>query len=147
MRASTTASIATDLALIRYHACRAGTLGHLFADGRHVCYTLEPALSIFAVDHHPAIPAGLYQCTSHQSPKFGQELIMLRDVPGRAYILIHAGNAAKDTQGCILVGKSSSRWPSPRLIESRAALAMVNDLYLSRLRDGKKLSIGISEQF
>ena len=50
------------------------------------------------------IPAGEYELIRWPSPKFGQ-VLMVRAVPNRDGILIHAGNTAKDTQGCILVGE------------------------------------------
>lgn len=146
MSESTIAYTGINLQMIRYHACPAGTLGQLFLDGRHLCYTLEPALYDVAKSQHPAIVAGQYLIASHDSPRFGEKLPILQDVPGRKYILIHAGNAAKDTQGCILVGLSASRWPAPRLAESRRALALVNSVVLSALDKGQKVTIGISQQ-
>ena len=49
------------------------------------------------------IPAGEYKCVKRVSPKYGHHWHVL-DVEGRSLILIHLGNTAADTKGCILVG-------------------------------------------
>lgn len=51
------------------------------------------------------ITQGLYNCIPHNSPKHPDTWEVLK-VPGRTNILIHVGNYVKDTQGCILVGKT-----------------------------------------
>lgn len=77
--------------------------------------TLEPPFS----GAHPAIPTGTYRLrTDIVSPRFsrrprpwsaawGGRVPRLLDVPGRAGILIHPGNAPSDSSGCILVGRAS----------------------------------------
>jgi hypothetical protein len=87
-----------------------GTFGVLKA-GLFSCYSLELA------DHENAvgvscIPAGTYRAEIHESPKFGK-VYRLKDVPGRADILIHRGNFAAseghgktDVEGCILLGNA-----------------------------------------
>ena len=51
-----------------------------------------------------AIPEGHYAVVVSWSPKMRLWLPMLLGVPMFSGIRIHAGNTAKDTQGCILVG-------------------------------------------
>ena len=68
------------------------------------CDTLEPATSGIA---HPAIPKGTYQINVVWSPKFKGYYPRLENVPSRSGILIHSGNYAKDTLGCILVGANT----------------------------------------
>lgn len=53
------------------------------------------------------IPAGVYKVIPRKSPKYGNHY-HVQDVNGRDYILIHFGNYAKDSTGCILVGKRFS---------------------------------------
>lgn len=50
------------------------------------------------------IPAGVYTCKRVKSPKFGNTFQVM-DVPGRAEILLHKGNLASDSHGCILIGE------------------------------------------
>lgn len=51
-----------------------------------------------------SIPVGIYDAVKFNSPSNG-ECILLKDVPNRSYIEIHAGNYYTDIEGCILVGK------------------------------------------
>jgi len=72
-------------------------LGELFLDSIHECYTLEPA--------NP-IPQGTYDLTIRHSPRFNRAMPHVEDVPGHTGILIHWGNWAKDTEDCLLVGRT-----------------------------------------
>lgn len=49
------------------------------------------------------IPKGYYPVTKRYSSKYGYHL-HIKNVPGRDFILIHAGNYYTQTRGCILVG-------------------------------------------
>lgn len=84
-----------ELRLARMDARPERVIGSLYLDGDFLCYTLEG---------DKPIPAGRYALTWHDSPHLHARVPMLLDVPGRTYILIHVGNTAKDTEGCILVG-------------------------------------------
>ena len=102
------------------------TIGRMYLDGVYFCDTLEDtdrgltsgmtATEIAAVKiaGATAIPTGEYRVTlSVVSPKFsaykqyefcGGKLPRLLGVPGFDGVLIHIGNTAEDTSGCILVG-------------------------------------------
>ena len=100
------------------------TIGHLLVNGRYVCDTLEDKdrdenrngcfdggeQKVYA---QTAIPNGSYKVTLEHSPKFspkygGRKVPYLHDVPHFEGILIHTGNTAEDSAGCILVGTNSA---------------------------------------
>lgn len=105
------------------------TIGVLSIDGKFFCNTLEDtdrglkdtmdASEIKAIkkSHITAIPTGTYQVTLNVvSPKFSSrkfykevcngKVPRLLNVKGFEGILIHSGNKAEDTDGCILVGRN-----------------------------------------
>jgi hypothetical protein len=90
-------------------------LGQPLTKGLQICDTLEPtwrdyANGAYKVKGKSAIPEGRYAVVITFSPKFKQWLpILIGDSEfSRKWqgIRIHAGNTAKDTEGCILVGKN-----------------------------------------
>lgn len=107
------------------------TIGRLFIDGELFCNTIEdkdrelyqgmPEAIIRQekVYGETAIPYGRYRVTMKvQSPKFANSkkyakckgyIPRLLDVPGFSGILIHIGNYAKDSYGCILVGENTKK--------------------------------------
>ena len=75
----------------------------------YICDTLEPQWRDYAkgarkIKGKSAIPEGRYPIVITFSPTFKKWLPLLVNVPRFSGIRIHAGNTAKDTQGCILVG-------------------------------------------
>lgn len=105
------------------------TIGVLSIDGKFFCNTLEDTdrglkdtMSIGEIKtikkpHITAIPTGTYQVTLNVvSPKFGSrkfykevcngKVPRLLNVKGFDGVLIHSGNKAEDTDGCILVGRN-----------------------------------------
>jgi hypothetical protein len=106
------------------------TIGKLSINGKYFCDTLEDSdrgldssmpldvLKHKKLAHITAIPTGRYQVVMNiVSPRlskskfykqFGEGRVpRLLNVPAFEGILIHCGNTAKDTDGCILVGKNS----------------------------------------
>ena len=84
-------------------------------EDKYFCDTLEPtwrdyANGAYKVKGRSAIPEGRYAVVISYSPKFKQWLPILFGGPefSRKWqgIRIHAGNTAKDTEGCILVGQN-----------------------------------------
>lgn len=105
------------------------TIGRMYINGQYVCDTLEDTdrgltstmserdILLKKIPSKTAIPTGEYSVTLNiSSPKFGSKafyrklcggrLPRLLDVPGYAGVLIHCGNTADDTDGCILVGEN-----------------------------------------
>ena len=88
------------------------TIGRMYINGNYVCDTLEDVVRDLGkngegkIYGETAIPAGIYKVVRHYTPKFGNCLWIL-EVPHFKEILIHSGNTAKDTKGCILVGKNN----------------------------------------
>lgn len=87
--------------VIRYYEDCDRTLGELYIDGSPFCFSLEPP----ARQQHGRIAAGEYKVVNYPSAKFKRMLPLLMGVPGRAGILIHAGNVPGDSAGCMLVGE------------------------------------------
>src|SRR5574344_731366 len=82
------------------------TIGSLSIDGQYFCDTLEDAVRQVKVYGKTAIPYGRYNIILNVSPRFGRILPRLIDVPQFEGVLIHRGNTAEDTAGCILVGEN-----------------------------------------
>lgn len=97
------------------------TIGDLFIDGVFFCNTIEDVVrQLPAVCPNTpkgrnctcpqkkyaetAIPTGTYKVTIEYSPRFKRQLPCLHDVPHFIGILIHSGNTAEDSAGCIIVG-------------------------------------------
>ena len=107
------------------------TIGELFIDGKFFCYTLEDKdrgltdsmslaeiklRKIFGVT---CIPYGKYKVVLSMSPKFGKILPEIQGVKGYSGIRIHTGNTAKNSLGCLLVGKKKA---FNQIFESTAAM-------------------------
>lgn len=104
------------------------TIGKLYVDGEYVCDTIEDTVRDLDKDGKfangevkipgkTAIPYGRYEITMKvKSPKYSNfakyswakkydgYLPRLLNVPHFEGVLIHAGNTAADTEGCLLVG-------------------------------------------
>lgn len=106
------------------------TIGRLYIDGKYFCDTIEDEDRGLSQDKPletniarkkagvTAIPTGTYQVTlSVKSPRFSVKkqyafcdgyLPRLLEVPAFEGVLIHIGNTAKDSEGCILVGENKA---------------------------------------
>ena len=118
-----------ELKLIRKYKKEKYTIGKLYVDGQYFCDTMEDKDrgmrqgDAYATNKRKkiagetAIPTGRYQVTlGVQSPKYKTRpayafcngyVPRLLNVPCFEGILIHIGNYARDTEGCILVGRNT----------------------------------------
>lgn len=135
------------------------TIGKLTIPGRYECWVLEDQRRDVKVKGDTRIPAGRYEIKLrsegriHQNylAKFGSDFhkgtLHLQDVPNFLYILIHIGNTEKDTEGCLLTGKTYSVANGHFTIQQSTAAykelyAIIRDLLIA----GEKVFISIYDE-
>ena len=126
------------------------TVGDLYINGQHACYTLEdlvreiPGVPVdqWKVKGATAIPAGIYRVALEASPKYGPDTLTVQNVPGYQYIRMHAGNTSVDTEGCILLGLQAT---DSALVggSSRPAVALVRSQVIAARKLGESVTIEI----
>lgn len=120
------------------------TIGVLYVDGRYFCNTLEDRVRDLTkevkVPGLTAIPAGVYEVVVNISPKFQRKLPRLLNVPGFDGILIHRGNTAEDTAGCILVGENRERG---KVINSTQYELQLTEMLERAQNKGERITIEI----
>lgn len=106
------------------------TIGRLYIDDAYFCDTLEDKdrgleeampldmIKRIKVKGETAIPTGTYELSMrHISPKYSRKkafaftggvMPRLLNVPCYEGVLIHSGNTAADSEGCILVGENKA---------------------------------------
>lgn len=124
-----------ELKLVREYKKSAYTIGWLYVNGKKFCNTLEDPVRDYSdpnykVYGNTAVPYGTYTVTMVVSPKFsprygGRKVPRLNNVPDFTGILIHSGNTAKDTEGCILVGRNTEKG---KVTESKKTLYALLDM-------------------
>lgn len=119
------------LKLKRRYKCNGYTIGSLYVEGKYFCDTIEDTdrgltsamlsgtILRLKKAGATAIPTGTYTVDMNTvSPKFkrckwakpyGGRVPRLLNVNGFAGVLIHVGNTADDTDGCILVGENKAK--------------------------------------
>jgi len=85
------------------------TIGEMYIDGKFFCYTLEDKVRDVKIKGITAIPAGEYRVVINISNRFKVLMPLILDVPNFDGVRIHNGNTDKDTDGCILVGKTKGK--------------------------------------
>ena len=82
------------------------TIGELYGpNAEFFAHTLEDPCRKVKVNGKTAIPAGEYEVIIGWSQKYQRLMPRLLSVPFFDGILIHPGNDAWDTEGCVLVGR------------------------------------------
>lgn len=140
------------------------TIGKLYIDGKYFCDTIEDKdrgltqetpidkIEKIKVPSQTAIPTGTYEITMNViSPRFskrsfyrqrcnGGRLPRLLNVPCFDGILIHIGNTAKDSSGCLLVGKNTQ---VGKVLNSTNTFLKLYSLLDTASRKGDKITITI----
>jgi hypothetical protein len=151
-----------DLTLKRIALKNEYTIGKLYVDGKYFCDTCEDKVRDINKDGdlndigegkvagRTAIPYGRYEVTIKvKSPKFSQKsaynwcngyLPRLLNVKHFEGILIHAGNTAQDSAGCIIVGKNKV---VGRVLESMDTLKKLYQVLKTASDRGEKIWISI----
>lgn len=139
------------------------TIGRLYIDGNYVCDTLEDCDRDLTQDMpldeikekkvygKTAIPTGTYEIDMNTvSPKFekrswaksfGGKIPRLVNVPGYEGVLLHCGNTAADSSGCLLVGKNSIKGMITD--SSRTFMSLMTKHLLPAKLRGEKITITI----
>lgn len=143
-----------DLRLVRLASTAAGTLGILIPPtGTAWCYALEdPKQNGPKIPGATRIPSGRYELKLRREggfharylARFGTEfhrgMLWLQAVPEYEWVLIHCGNAAADTAGCVLVGDVAVQAPQgPRLRGSQTAYQRVYPPIAAALERGERV--------
>ena len=139
------------------------TIGRLYIDGLYYCNTLEDkdrglkqTDSLFFIKQRKvygetAIPTGTYTIAMNvTSPKYSAsawywqlckgKVPRLMNVPGWEGVLIHTGNNALQTYGCILVGKNTK---VGQLTESKATFKALYKEMKKAYDEGEEITITI----
>ena len=140
------------------------TIGKLYVDGEFFCNTLEDKdrglkntmtlaeVKKLKITGTTAIPTGTYSVNMNViSPRYSSKdwyiknchrakMPRLEEVPGFIGILIHPGNTAAETDGCLLVGKNDVKGMVTKSKEY--FLQLYNKMYAAYQR-GEKIEITI----
>lgn len=151
-----------EITLIRKYPKQTYTIGQLYINGKFFCNTMEDTdrnlyqgmseetIKQIKVPTQTAIPYGRYRITLNvQSPKYAKKkqyakcngyLPRLLNVPGFEGILIHIGNTAEDSAGCILVGLNKEKG---KVLESTTTFWKLYDILKQANDNGEKIFINI----
>lgn len=118
------------------------------------CYTLEDTYRAEKIKGRTRIPAGRYELTLYKSPRFDDQyrkmfpgshhgMLLLNNVPGFEGVLIHLGNDAADTAGCLLVGL---RAETGMVTQSKLAYERIYPPIATELTAGRNVWIQIRDE-
>lgn len=138
------------LKLVRKYRKETYTIGKLYVDGVYFCDTIEDkdrglddAMGLAEIMikkryGETAIPYGTYKVEITYSPKYKKLMPEIKNVKGFSGIRIHSGNTAKDTLGCLIIGRNTQ---VGMVTESRKTY---NKLF-ALMKDAKDISIEITK--
>lgn len=120
------------------------TIGKLFINDVYFCDTLEDKVRNLPkepkVYGQTAIPYGIYEIEMSYSNKFKKQMPYLINVPYFQGIMIHVGNSAEDSHGCILVGKNKVKG---KVVESRSTFDKLYIRINEAIQNNEKVIIEI----
>lgn len=138
------------LKLVRKYRKETYTIGKLYVDGVYFCDTIEDkdrglddAMGLAEIMikkryGETAIPYGTYKVEITYSPKYKRLMPEIKNVKGFSGIRIHSGNTAKDTLGCLIIGRNTQ---VGMVTESRKTY---NKLF-ALMKDAKDITIEITK--
>lgn len=155
------------LTLKRIFTCKEYTIGHLYIDDVYICDTLEDTdrgldnnmsekeIASKKIKGTTAIPTGTYKVLMNiVSPRFskveyykricGGKVPRLENVKGFSGVLIHTGNSAKHTEGCLLLGYNKIKGA---VVDSRKAFETVYNKLDIANRIGQSIYITIKRSY
>jgi hypothetical protein len=131
------------LKVVRDTFTETSTIGKMLVNDEVFCDTLEDrvrhGVKVFG---QTAIPEGTYDVIIAPSPAHdGRLMPRILNVPGFYGILIHSGNDADDTKGCILVGFGRRvDW----ILNSRTAYQKLYPIIDEALTHGNRVQIEVT---
>lgn len=154
---------ALELLLDRKYKNETYTIGNLYVDGEWFCNALEDKdrglsqtmpleeIKETKVYGETAIPTGRYEVRMDiVSPKyngvkwykdnFGGRMPRLENVKGFSGILIHSGNTALDSNGCILVGMNKAKG---KVLDSRVTFQKLWKVLEQARKAGKTIYLTV----
>ena len=152
-----------ELLLDRKYKKDTYTIGDFYVDGEWFCNSMEDkdrglsqTMSVEEIKEtkvygETAIPTGRYEVRMDiVSPKyngvkwykdnFGGRMPRLESVKGFAGILIHSGNTALDSAGCILVGMNKAKG---KVLDSRATFQKLWNILEQARKAGKTIYLTV----
>jgi len=138
-----------NIQILRYAYGPDDTLSRVIVDGSFLCYALEDKYRTEKVYGETSIPHGNYQIALRKTggmnkryaKRFGalhDGMLWLKEVPNFKYVLIHCGNRADDTAGCLLVGDSvnNNKVEEGFLGHSAQAYRRLYSMILQKVKEG-----------
>lgn len=153
-----------NLKIVRKYRKDTYTIGNLFVDGVWLCNSLEDkdrglkqTDSIIKINGtkvyaETAIPIGTYNVRMDiVSPKYsasswykslcGGKVPRIENVPGFLGVLIHTGNTALDSAGCVLVGLNKKKGA---LVSSKECFSKLYKKMEAAYKKGEKITLQIT---
>ena len=155
------------LLLKRIYTCNDYTIGHLYVNNQYICDTIEDCdrgldsnmplskLQQLKIKDKTAIPTGTYNILMNiVSPKYSKKqyyldicngkVPRLNNVPAYDGVLIHCGNTAEDTSGCLLVGYNKVRG---KVLNSKLAFEKLYPMLKAAYKREESITITIERGY